>query len=58
MKSGKIIEGKALNALYNDMRQECIQMSVEGSDTMLVLDELSTLEVSIENPHFKTVSFS
>lgn len=58
MKSGEIVEGKALNTLYNDERQECIQVDVEGTVVMLILDELSALEVSIENPHFKTVSFS
>ena len=58
MKSGKVIEGKALNTVYNDERQECIQMSVEGTATLLILDELSGLEVCIENPHFQMVSFT
>ena len=58
MKSGRVVECKALNTRYDDQRQECIQVAIEGDETLLVLDDVSMLEVLIENPHFKKVSFN
>jgi Rho-binding antiterminator len=58
MKTGEVIAGIALDTQRNDAREECIKVSVAGAESMLVLDNISTLEVCIENPHFQRVSFA
>ena len=56
--SGPSIEGVAVDTVYNDVRQECIKIDVAGIARLVVLDELSQLEVCVDNPHFQTVAFS
>ena len=57
LKSGEIIECKALDTQRNEAREECIRVSLDSTETNIVLDAISRLEVTIENPHFKEVSF-
>lgn len=58
LKSGEVIEGTALDTALNEHKDECIKIAVNGSETLVVLTELSLLEVSVDNPHFKRVSFA
>ena len=58
MKSGDVIECKALDTAYNENRQECIKVKLEDTETYIVLNAISELEVTIENPHFKAITFS
>ncbi|KJY83381.1 hypothetical protein TW81_10355 [Vibrio galatheae] len=57
LKSGGNIEGVALDTKRNDNKQECIKLSVEGGERLVVLDELAELEVRVENPHFTNKRF-
>ena len=58
MKSGKIVSGIALDTKRNGSKQECIEMEVKQDKVLVVLDEISKLEVKVENPHFKEVTFN
>ena len=57
MKSGDIIECKALDTQLNSEREECIKVNVLNKETTIVLANITTLEITIENPHFNTVTF-
>ena len=56
MKSGTVIEAKALDTARNDNREECIKVLIDGNEKLIVLDDIAILEVTQGNPHFQTVS--
>ena len=58
MKSGAVIEGIALDTERNEAREECIKVNVEGTESLLEFNNISKLEVCVENPHFNQVSFN
>lgn len=61
MNSGAVIDGVALDTQLNDNKLECIKLKRKGDggqDSLLVLEEISTLEVCVDNPHFTMVSFN
>jgi Rho-binding antiterminator len=58
MKSGEIIECTALDTHYNSAREECIKVNVKGTESEVMVGNISQLEVCIENPHFKQISFT
>lgn len=58
MKTGEVIECTALDTQYNAASEECIKVSVGGTESEIIIDKISKLEVCIENPHFKQVCFS
>ncbi len=57
LKSGVYVEGNALDTARNADKQECIKVSMNGLEHMVVLDDLHELEVLVDNPHFKTKQF-
>ena len=57
MRSDSVIEGIAQDTKRNDFREECILIRGDQTDTLVVLNEIAKLEVTIENPHFTKVSF-
>ncbi|GAA0681261.1 Rho-binding antiterminator [Marinobacterium maritimum] len=58
LKSGAIIEGKALDTQRNEARQECLKLRVAGVENLVVLEEIRRMEACTENPHFQVVSFA
>jgi len=57
MKSGVVIECVAVDTKLNENRDECMKVNIKGSESLVVLDNISVLEVCVDNPHFRTVSF-
>jgi len=57
MKSGEVVEGVAVNTKRNNAREECILVSIDSGQNLIVLDEIAKLEVCVENPHFEEISF-
>lgn len=57
LKSGDIIEGKALDTQRNEAQQECIKLALAGTESLVVLDEITRMEACADNPHFQVVSF-
>ena len=58
MKQASVIECTAIDTALNDKRLECIKVETEGTERLIVLDDISSLEVCIQNPHFQKVTFS
>lgn len=58
LKSGQTIEGKALDTARNQDKQEAIKLDQNGVEQLVVLDDLSSLEVLVDNPHFNKKSFT
>ena len=56
-KSGEAIQGIALDTQCNDGRDECIKMSIDVVEQLVILEQIKNLEVMVENPHLKEVSF-
>lgn len=58
LKSGQTIEGKALDTARNQDKQEAIKLDQNAVEQLVVLDDLSLLEVLVDNPHFNQKSFA
>ena len=58
LKSGDLIECNALDTKRNSQHQECIKVDIQGTKRLVVLDDITTLTVTVENPHFTVVSFT
>lgn len=58
LKSGEIIEGIAVDTVRNEQREECIKLTTEAGEQLVILDQLTTLEVTIDNPHLQRVVFA
>ena len=56
MKSGKIVGGIALDTKRNAAKQECIEMEVKQDKLLVVLDEISKLEVSVDKCGLSTLT--
>lgn len=57
LKSGQELEGVAKDTARDGNKQECIVLDVNGEQQLVVLDEIARLDVCVDNPHFKSVSF-
>lgn len=58
MKSGDIINGTALDTQRNEDRVECIKISSDDTEVLVILDDIAMLKVCVGNPHFNEVYFS
>jgi len=57
LKTGEIFAGEAIDTGRNNERKECIKMNIDNLERYIVLEAISTLEVTINNPHFNRISF-
>ncbi|MBD5772347.1 Rho-binding antiterminator [Marinomonas colpomeniae] len=57
LKSGDELACKAMDTQRNANGEECIKVKIEGSDRLVVLTSIWKLEICVENPHFKIMSF-
>jgi Rho-binding antiterminator len=55
--SGAGLEGIALDTERNQSREECIKIRGGNTDSLVVLDSITSMEVLVENPHFNLVTF-
>ncbi|TCS41273.1 Rho-binding antiterminator [Reinekea marinisedimentorum] len=58
LRSGEVLHGIALDTARNGQREECLKLSVDGAEVLVVLDSIAILKAGIENPHFSEVEFS
>lgn len=58
LNSKLIIDCTALDTQQNELREECIKVSVNGTDKLIILNDIEKIEVLIDNPHFHIVSFN
>ncbi|GAK87399.1 Rho-specific inhibitor of transcription termination [Vibrio ponticus] len=54
---GQELSGIACDTGYNTLKQECLIVEVEGSREYVVTDNLKSLQVALDNPHFSFVEF-
>lgn len=57
LKSGDIVDGIAKDTALNNDREECILVESDNAERLVVLDNILKMEVCVENPHFKLVTF-
>lgn len=57
LKLGDLITGVAVDTVRNDQREECIKLTSDAGEKLVVLNQLKQLEVTIENPHLQIVVF-
>ena len=58
LNSCAVIEGVAVDTQRNELKEECIVLTNEGEDRLLVvLEDIIKLQVSVKNPHFSEVVF-
>jgi len=57
MKSSTVIEGIAMDTTRDESRNECIKIGTSESETLVVLNDISKLEVLSENRQFSEVVF-
>lgn len=57
LRSGEQIEGVALDTQRNQDKDECIKLSVADREQLVVLTGIKELEVCVDNPHFKQITF-
>lgn len=57
LRTGDVIQGVAIDTKRDEDREECIELQVNGKAQLVILDTISKLEVTKDNPHFTEVSF-
>ena len=57
LKSGEPVTGTALDTAYDADRNECIKIDNGAREELVLLDSISTMRVTIDNPHIDHVSF-
>ena len=57
-KGGVEITGQACDTGFNDERQECIKIKDHQGEKLVPLDDVTSIEIMKENPHFKIVRFT
>lgn len=57
LKSGEVIEGIAQDTQRNGTRDECMKITTEAGEQLVVLSDLKNLEVQVENPYLQAVEF-
>ncbi|NRA61714.1 MAG: Rho-binding antiterminator [Psychrobium sp.] len=56
-KSGSMLEGIAIDTQRNKSHEECLKIKVESVETLVPLNDISTMEASVDNPHFQVINF-
>ena len=57
LKTGKNVEGTAIDTKRNEFGQECIELKKDDRPLLIILDDIEVISTLIDNPHFKSVRF-
>lgn len=55
LSSGAVLTGTALTTRYNQQRQECLVIKHYDNEQLVLLDDITLLEVTVANPHLQQV---
>ena len=55
LSSGAVLTGTALPTRYNQQRQECLVIKHYDNEQLVLLDDITLLEVTVANPHLQQV---
>ncbi len=58
LKSGGVADGVAMDTAPDKRQEECIKIRAVDHDILIPLEEIATLTVTVNNPHFVTISFA
>ncbi|MDX1537061.1 Rho-binding antiterminator [Arsukibacterium sp.] len=58
LSSGTELTGTAVTTRYNDNRQECLVIRQNDTEQLVLLDQITLLQVTTANPHLQQVRFS
>ena len=58
LSSGSVLSGTALTTRYNQQRQECLVIKHHDNEQLVLLDDITLLEVTVANPHLQQVRFN
>ncbi|WP_100657838.1 Rho-binding antiterminator [Alteromonas flava] len=56
-KSGAVVSGCAMDIQKDSHRNECILITTLATSQLIPLDAISSLRITVDNPHFSEVSF-
>lgn len=51
------IQGTATDIAYNDDRKECIKIVDDETSHLVVIEDITRLKVTVENPHVRELIF-
>ncbi|WP_261835500.1 Rho-binding antiterminator [Vibrio ishigakensis] len=57
LKSGSVVTGSAFDTARNQRGDESLKLMTDSGEMLVVLDDISTLIVTVDNPHVGFVSF-
>lgn len=57
LRNGMCSRGKAVDTAFNDNREECLSLNTPEGDQLVVLDDITRMEVLVRNPHFMAMDF-
>jgi len=57
LKTGVLIAGTARDTCYNADREECIKLEGELQEQIVPLHAISSMQVTVDNPHLDKVNF-
>ena len=57
LKSGVVIDGKAIQTAYNADKEECIVVNTANRHEKIVLEQVVAMEAVTKNPHFERIDF-
>lgn len=57
LKDGNQVKGQALDTLYNDEREACLCLKKDEDLELVVLDQIASMKVCQQNPHFDMITF-
>lgn len=57
LKSEQPAIGIAIDTRRNDIGQECIELLVDSSNVLVVLEDIKVMRAQVENSHFSEVNF-
>lgn len=49
--------GKAVDTAFNDDRKECLSLKTSHGERLVQLDDITRMEVLVDNPHFMALDF-
>lgn len=57
LSSGAVLTGTAVTTRYNENRQECLVIRQNDTEQLVLLDQITLLQVTTANPHLQQVRF-
>ena len=57
LKNGQTVEGKAVQTVINECKEECVVLDTETGNKEIVLEQIISMGAVTKNPHFEKIDF-